>query len=114
MGGKTRIRDMKNSKNINIPLNISEDFFKALRIDPTQATIRDVKIAIFKFYSWDSPDINFSNRKTLSQQKPNNAYSVPITDNELRLFMKFFDFDEEDFFQEKIYENIIRNILLKC
>jgi hypothetical protein len=112
MGGKTRIRDLGDNKNINIRLADSEAVFKKLQISPRTTCLMDVKKAIFKLYGLPAPETtNRDSRKTLSEQRPNNAYGIPISDNELKLFMEKFRLTEDDWFQKNICGKITDDIL---
>ena len=114
MGGKTRIKDMGNNKNINIRNEDSEDVFRKLNIDPNKSYLMDLKNAIFLFYNLPKPEFIIRDpRKTLAEQNPDNAYGIPITDRELKLFMDLFDLTENDWFQENIGGRITRDLLLK-
>lgn len=112
MGGKKRICDIEKNKNINIPLGVSEHVFKKLGIDSNAKYLMDLKRAIFRLYNLPDPDLSILNpHKTLSEQRPHNAYGVPINDNEVRLFMQLFNLNENDWFQENIGGRIVRDIL---
>jgi len=112
MGGKTKIKDMDKNKNINIRIELSERFFKKLNIDPNTSYLMDVKKAIFAFYRLSSPDLSIKTpKKTLAEQRPNNAYGIPINDHELRIFMDLFHLTGDDWFQESIGGRITEEIL---
>lgn len=112
MGGKTRIRDMGENKNINIRLKDSEEVFKKLHIDPKTSCLMDAKKAIFLLYGLPAPETtNRDSKKTLSEQRPNNAYGIPISDSELELFMAKFHLTEDDWYQENIGGKITEDIL---
>ena len=53
----------------------------------------------------------YRSRKTLSEQTPNNAYGIPITDNEMHMFMRIIELTEADWFQESIGGRIVNDIL---
>ena len=74
--------------------------------------LMDVKMAIFKFYNIPvSPTITIKKAaKTLAQQTPNNAYGIPITDEEIKLFMNRFGLNEDDEFTA-ISKRIIQSVL---
>ena len=111
MGGKKRIKDMGCHKDINIKLREAPFVFENLGIDPETDDLMDVKKAIFRFYKIPDPEILVQYpQKTLSRQTPNNAYGIPITDGEMRIFMKIFNLSEDDFFQESIGGRIVSDI----
>lgn len=112
MGGKKRICDIGKNKNINIPLEISTHIFEKLGIDPEISYLMDVKKAIFRLYNLPNPDLSISNpHKTLAGQQPNNAYGIPINDEELSIFVQLFNLNENDWFQESVGGRIMRDIL---
>ena len=112
MGGKKRICDIGKNKNINIPLGVSARVFEKLGIDPKTRYLMDVKKSIFRLYNLPNPDLSISNpHKTLAEQQPNNAYGIPINDDELSLFVQLFNLNENDWFQESIGGRITRDIL---
>ena len=53
----------------------------------------------------------YRSRKTLSEQTPNNAYGIPITDKEMHMFMRIIELAEADWFQESIGGRIVNDIL---
>ena len=53
----------------------------------------------------------YRSRKTLSEQTPNNAYGIPITDKEMHMFMRIIELTEADWFQESIGGRIVNDIL---
>jgi predicted HNH restriction endonuclease len=74
----------------------------------------DVKKAIFMLYGLNNSNLPIkSPHKTLAEQKPNNAYGVPINDQETKMFMKLFNLTEDDWFQESIGGRIVNDILTK-
>ena len=111
MGGKIRIKDMKSNKCINIPVGVAEEVFQKLGIDPKTSNLMGLKRAIFKLYGIAKPDTEHSSRKTLFEQRPNNAYGIKITDEEIKKFMELFNLSEEDYFQESIGGRIVSDIL---
>ena len=118
MAGRTKIRDMGDNTNINIkirPVNYSKEVFKKLNIDPQSSFLKDVKKAIFELYGIPNPDMSrLSNpQKTLAGQKPNNAYGVWISWDEVRKFMQLFGLTEDDSFQEAIGGRIVNDIINK-
>ena len=114
MGGKKRIRDIGKNMNINIPIGVSARVFEKLGIDLKTKYIMDAKKAIFRFYNLSDPDLSISNpRKTLAEQQPDNAYGIPINNDELKIFMRLFNLNENDWFQENIGGRITHEILRK-
>lgn len=112
VGGKKRICDMGKNKNINIPIGVGAQVFEKLGIDTKTRYLMDVKKAIFRLYNLSAPDLSISNpNKTLAEQQPNNAYGIPINDEELKLFMRLFNLTDDDWFQENIGGRITREIL---
>ena len=112
MAGKKRIRDMQSNKNIGIKINLADRVFNMLGIDPKTQNLMDVKRVIFNLYGLQNPEITVkSPRKTLSEQTPNNAYGIKITDKEMRLFMELFGLTENDWFHESISGRIVSDIL---
>ena len=49
--------------------------------------------------------------KRLFAQRPNNAYGIKITDEEIKKFMELFNTFEEDYFQESVGGRIVSDIL---
>jgi|GEM_PF-2624991 hypothetical protein len=112
MGGKKKICDIGKNKNINIPLEVSLNVFEKLGINPKTSYIMDIKKAIFRLYNLSNPDLSISSpRKTLEEQQPNNAYGVPINEEELNLFVQLFGLDKNDWFQESVGRRIVKDIL---
>ncbi len=112
MAGKKQIKDMGSNKNINISIKVAEEVFRKLGIDPKESCLMDVKKVIFELYGISNPEITVINsEKTLYKQTPNSAYSIKITDKEMRKFMKLFDLSENDWFQESIGRRIEKDIL---
>lgn len=107
-----KISEMGAHRDIRIPLDISNKFFEKLGIDPNNKYLMDVKKSIFKFFNIEEePVMTILNaRKTLSEQKPNNAYGIPITDKEIKIFMNRFGLSEEDKFMV-ISKRIIQSVL---
>lgn len=86
---------------ILIKNEISTAFFEKLGIDPKSSYLMDVKKAIFKCFNLPEPKITVNNpRKTLAEQIPNNAYGIPITRDEMEVFMKLFGLSSEDEYSE--------------
>lgn len=103
---------MGSNKNIHIKLHEAPLVFSVLGIEPKTDNLMDVKKAIFKLYGISNPEIMVqSSRKTLSQQRPNHAYGIAITDWEMKRFMAIFSLSENDFFQESIGGRIVSDIL---
>jgi len=114
MGGKSKIRDLKDNKNINIRKKYAPAVFERLNIKPETSYLMDVKKAIFKLYKLGEPDITAMNpQKTLAEQRPNNAYGIKITDRELDKLMQLFGLTGDDWFQENIGGRITNDILSK-
>ncbi|MBM4056477.1 MAG: hypothetical protein FJ264_17790 [Planctomycetes bacterium] len=111
MAGKTRIKDMKDNKCINIPLGVAEKVFQKLGIDTKTSNLMDAKRVIFNLFGLDDPYTKYSSRKKLYEQRLNNAYGIKITDEEMKKFMKLFNLSEEDNFQESIGGRIVSDIL---
>mgnify|MGYP001604201817 CR=1 FL=1 len=113
MSGR-KIKDMGDNTNINIKIRYSKAVFEKLNIDPQTSYLKDVKKAIFKLYGIPNPDMSrLSNpHKTLAEQKPNNAYGVWISWDEIRKFMHLFGLTENDRFQEGIGSGRIVNDIL--
>jgi len=107
-----KISEMGTHKDIRIPLEISNRFFKKLNINPATGYLMDVKRAIFKFYDiQEEPVMTIARaQKTLLEQKPNNAYGIPITDREVRFFMERFGLSDEDEFTA-ISKRIIQSVV---
>ncbi len=107
-----RICEMGKHKDIRIPSEVSGRFFEKLGINKETGCLMDVKRAIFKFYNIPtSPAITIKKAvKTLAQQMPNNAYGIPITDEEIKLFMNRFGLNEDDEFTA-ISKRIIQSVL---
>ncbi|OGW74576.1 MAG: hypothetical protein A2Z72_02200 [Omnitrophica bacterium RBG_13_46_9] len=107
-----KISEMGAHKDIRIPLEVSNRFFENLNIDPETSYLMDVKKAIFKFYDIKEEPVMTIMRatKTLAQQKPNNAYGIPITNGEVKLFMERFGLLEEDEFTA-ISKRIIQSVI---
>src|SRR4030067_1610383 len=95
------INKMMGNTNILIRNSDAEDVFRKLGIDTKVNYLMDVKKAIFKFYKFPKPEMTVRNpRKTLYEQRPNNAYGIKITDKEIRIFMELFELTENDPFQD--------------
>lgn len=105
------INKMMGNTNILIRNSDAEDVFRKLGIDPKVNYLMNVKKAIFKFYKIPKPEMTVRNsRKTLYEQRPNNAYGIKITDKEIRIFMELFELTENDPFQD-ISRRIVKDIL---
>ena len=103
---------MGNNKNINIKNEDAPAVFRKLGIDPAAKYLMDVKRAIFKLYKFEEPELTImAARKTLTEQRPNNAYGIKISDSEMKKFMELFGLTEDDYFQESIGGRIIKDIL---
>ncbi len=76
---------MGNNKNINIKNEDATTVFRKLGIDPATNYLMDAKRAIFKLYNLGEPELTvMAARKTLAEQRPNNAYGIKITDSEMK------------------------------
>ena len=114
MGGKTKIKNMGANRDINIKNRYALAVFKKLGINPSTNCLMDVKKAIFKLYNLDDPEMTvIESQKTLSNQKPNNAYGIAITVNETKKFMQLFGLTENDWFQESVGGRIVNDIMGK-
>lgn len=103
---------MGSNKNINIPIGVANEVFNKLGINPKESYLMDVKKAIFKLYRIPNPDITvLKPKKTLYEQRPNNAYGIKITDKEMKIFMELFGLSDNDYFQESIGGKIVESIL---
>lgn len=112
MGGKTKVKDVIKN-NINIDKRDALTVFKKIRINPNKSYLMDVKKKIFEFYKIPNPVLMIKcPRKTLAQQRPANAYGIPITFNELKIFMRLLNFNAGDYMQENLGKRITRDILL--
>lgn len=112
MAGRTPIREIKGNSNINIKLKDAPEVFRILGIDPKTSYLMDAKRAIWGLYGLGEPEITVRRaQKTLSEQRPNNAYGVKITRAEIQRFMELFGLTENDPFQESIGQRIVSDIL---
>ncbi len=98
MSRGTKLIDWGN-KNIRIPIKQGEHLvvFSKLCIDPEKSNLMDVKKSIFKIYGRVAEITIQNSRKTIAQQKPDNAYSVPITQAECDFFMSKFGLNLDDY-----------------
>ncbi len=71
----------------------------------------DVKKVVCKRYGIGNPTMPiYCSRKTLSEQTPNNAYGIPITDKEMHMFVRIIELAEADWFQESTGGRIVNDI----
>ena len=109
---KKRIREMRDNKNINIKNEDAPTIFRKLGIDTATKYLMDVKRAVFKLYNLGEPELTvMAAKKTLAEQRPNNAYGIKISDGEMRKFMELFGLTKDDYFQENIGGRIVKDIL---
>lgn len=98
--------------NILIKKKVGAAFFRKLGINPKKQNRIDVKKALFKLYSLKQPDLSVTPRLTLAEQRPDNAYGVPLTKREHKIFMRLFNFAADDSFS-KISHKIEEDVLNK-
>jgi len=107
---KKTIREVGRT-DILIRNEIAFRFFQTLSIDPQTNYLMDVKRALFRRYNLPEPEITIRNpRKTLAEQRPNNAYGIPITEIEKERFVEMFGLSQDDEYSE-ISHRIERDIL---